>query len=329
MRRTVALYRYVIGILLFYVIYNLSRKNGSNILSVSEKIEVSTKDNSASNIRIVCVILTQKKNHKTRVRAIADTWGKRCKALVFVTNSTLHMHDQNIVDTGKNDTYNTIWGKVKTALRDSYERYKNEADWFIKADDDSFAVVENIKYFIESKKIKPSDPTWFGSQYHLFSKHGYMAGGGYVMSLEAVRRFVEIGLNRTNNEGCKAHDDTGAEDAEMGKCMSTVGVVPIDSRDTYGRSRNFPFNVEYVVGPAIPDNKFWYWKNIKYPQIFGHPGCCSDTSSLFHYVTVNEMYKYEYLIYNSFVHEESPQRAPPPPASLVRNMKIDWKSIQA
>ncbi|CAB4063632.1 C1GALT1 [Lepeophtheirus salmonis] len=94
-------------------------KNGSNILS-----EVSTKDNSASNIRIVCVILTQKKNHKT--------------PLVFVTNSTLHMHDQNIVDTGKNDTYNTIWGKVKTALRDSYERYKNEADWFIKADDDSF-----------------------------------------------------------------------------------------------------------------------------------------------------------------------------------------------
>ncbi|CAB4058293.1 C1GALT1 [Lepeophtheirus salmonis] len=247
----------------------------ANTYLFSEKTEVSPKDNSASNIRI-----------QTR-------GGKRCKALVFVTNSTLHMHDQNIFDIGKQDTYNTIWGKVKNALRESYERYKNEADWFIKADYDSFAVVENIKYIIEANRIKPSDPTWFGSQYHLYSKHGYMAGGGYVMSLEAVRRFVEIGLNLTNNEGCQTKDDIGAEDVEMGKCMSRVGVVPTDSRDTYERSRNFPFDVEYVVQPQMPTKKLWYWENIRYPTIFGHPGCCSDTSSLFHYVTVNDNYKYE------------------------------------
>ncbi|XP_071749205.1 glycoprotein-N-acetylgalactosamine 3-beta-galactosyltransferase 1-like [Lepeophtheirus salmonis] len=218
------------------------------VTPISEKTEISPKDNSASNIRIVCVVLTQKKNHKTRVRAIADTWGKRCKALVFVTNSTLHSKCiyyllfyklYNIFLTVKIIIY------IKNALRESYERYMNEADWFIKADDDSFAVVENIKYIIEANRIKPSDPTWFGLQYHLYSKHGYMAGGakrnkdlltnicsyivktpGYVMSLEAVRRFVEIGLNLTNNEGCQTKDDIGAEDVEMGKCMSRVGVVP-------------------------------------------------------------------------------------------------------
>lgn len=47
---------------------------------------------------------------------------------------------------------------------------------------------------------------------------GYMSGGaGYVLSKEALDRFVHRGL--PNPHLCKA-SDSGAEDAEMGKSIS-------------------------------------------------------------------------------------------------------------
>ena len=71
-----------------------------------------------------------------------------------------------------------------------------------------------------------------------------MSGGaGYVLSQEALRRFVEAGLNDTS---CR-QDDDGAEDVEMGKCLQNLNV-------TSGEPQQ-------IVSPGSKDPEFWYWKN--------------------------------------------------------------------
>ena len=94
---------------------------------------------------------------------------------------------------------------------------------------------------------------------------GYMAGGaGYVLSKEALQRFVTKGITDETGSICRK-DGKGAEDAEMGKCMQNLNVIAGDSRDALGRGRFFPFVPEHHLIPGQVAADFWYWQYIYYP----------------------------------------------------------------
>lgn len=88
-----------------------------------------------------------------------------------------------------------------------------------------------------------------------------MSGGaGYVLSKEAVRRFVTVGLPNPNF--C-LEDHSGKPDLRMGQCLQSINVMAGDSRDSDARSRFFPFKPWFHIGES-PDPNYWYWNDIFY-----------------------------------------------------------------
>ena len=76
-----------------------------------------------------------------------------------------------------------------------------------------------------------------------------MSGGaGYVLSREALRRFIEEGLD---GKKCAQRETSFAEDVEIGKCMQKLKIPAGDSRDHLKRNRFFPFHPSTHLAPGL------------------------------------------------------------------------------
>lgn len=240
------------------------------------------------DVRILCWIMTSPETLHTKAINVKNTWGQRCNVLLFISSIADPSFPAIAVDV--EEGRNHLTAKTMHAFKYIFDNHINDADWFLKADDDSYVILENLRYMVADKS--PKDPVYFGHHFKVIvSPQGYHSGGaGYLLSHEALNRFGRHGFH--NQQLCA--EDGGAEDVEMGVCLQKLGVRAMQSYDSLDRSRFHCFNPSAHIHGNYPD---WYYQYDSHGAKHGISHM-SEYPVTFHYVNPQEMLNVEYFTYN-------------------------------
>lgn len=85
--------------------------------------------------RVLCWIMTQPDYHQSRAIHIRNTWGRRCNTLLFMSSQADETLPSIALPVEEGPDH--LWNKTRLALKYIYDYHLNDADWFLKADDDT------------------------------------------------------------------------------------------------------------------------------------------------------------------------------------------------
>ena len=193
-----------------YFLFVLVRLETSHKEEASEEEIARNKSN-----KLLCIVLTCSKLIESRGRAVRDTWSKRCDKTIFVSDAFNPSFDV-LVPEGSVAGYDNLWATTRAAFQYVHLKFLDDFDWFLKSDDDTYVIVENLKHYLSN--FESDEALFFGK--HFTTQGHYMAGGpGYVLSREAVKRLI-VALNSDNDSLCSTNTDQGGEDVQMGWSQS-------------------------------------------------------------------------------------------------------------
>lgn len=211
--------------------------------------DISVSEELAHKVRVLCWIMTSPKNLKTRTIHVKYSWIRHCNISLFMSSTS--SDDFPTIGLGTKEGRSELYLKTIRAFQYIHKHYINQADWFLKADDDTYIVMENLNLMLSN--YTPDQPIYFGKLFKPFVKQGYMSGGaGYVLSKESLQRFIE-GFRK----GVCSHKSP-VEDLELGQCMENMGVIAGDTRDSENRESFHPFTPDYHLFGHFPENTVYY-----------------------------------------------------------------------
>ena len=201
-------------------------------------------------LRLLCLILTMEKDLHTKVAAVNKTWARRCDKHFYIIVSDKQRHDFLNIDVPE-DRFHLIH-KIQKAYKIIYEKYIDDFDYVLKADDDTYIVVENLKYLLWH--YNANEPGYLGYHFNKFVDQGYMSGGaGYVISNRGFRHLIERGYNGGLCTIEKRVDDPeNSEDVETGRCLEASGVPIWSSLDVEGSQTFHPYQPERHLTGTLP-----------------------------------------------------------------------------
>ena len=281
--------------------------------------------------RILCFIMTTSSLHYARLNSVLKTWGKRCDKLVIASDQ-----EDSRFQTLKMNTeaeYDKLWQKLNETLHYVWKNYRQEYDWFFKADDDTYVIVENLKAFLMSPEVQRrqhTEPLLFGRRYawltagqlqnRLFRGFFRDKNGTVLENQSFKERFYERipksqpmiyphgGAGYVMNklyvekflqvlDGPDTFRGRPAEDLAHGATMAYHGIYSQPTRDALGRERFHPEPALYMYGAPVD----WIGKLVgtllPEEQPKNGTDCCSSHSISFHHMHSSKMLFLDQFLY--------------------------------
>ena len=204
-------------------------------------------------------------------------------------NRTVYPFSVAYVGDEKIEKYRKLPEKVLLALLYIYEHHVRDYDWFLKADDDTYVIMENLRYFLRRRQSKIS--FYYGYIARTPDRFYPSGGAGYVLSQEAVKQFGEQILVKPERRALCRTDE--AEDINLAYCLARIGIYVTNARDDQQLETFHPMTFEqHFLG------KFTRWieKNAQFTQEKGER-CCSPLTISFHSLSPDELQMMEFLLY--------------------------------
>ena len=207
--------------------------------------------------RIYCIVLTIPQNLKTKTKLIYDLWVNKCdghKFISIIPDEYLNNHPniELINKTGfeinigfdvlqppnyMKESYGKLTDKIFNAFKYIYQQ-SPQFDFYLKADEDTFIFVDNLRSFLSTKDRK--SPVTYGYNFRIIVKNGYHSGGaGYVLSNEALSRLGNALIKNTTK-----FDISQLEDIDVASALRKLNVLPGSSIDENGRERFHPTSIK-------------------------------------------------------------------------------------
>jgi len=295
--------------------------NNNNNATHSSKQEQQQKQ---QHPKILCVVLTQGSNHKTRLETVLEIWGYQCHRFIGasdIDDPTRYAYHIK----GATEGYNGIYSKLMYTFRQILQM-NITFDWILKADDDTHVIMENLYAFLESqqqqnqqqdqtkpivygrtmpwpKLVEVPNLGWFRTEEdEIFRQKFYMkfpsdtqrliyvhGGPGYIMN----RRYVEMTVE-AYFESKDAVKGLISEDMAQSFNMLYRDIHPQSTYDPITRrERSHPESPRTMY-----ENPYWLpVVQLWIQNTAAGEGCCSPTSISYHHMTPRDMRTLDYQLF--------------------------------
>ena len=252
--------------------------------------------------KIFCLVLTTFNRHQTRAKFVADTWGKQCDGLMFVSDQT----DPFLTGSKKfsnSSNYGSLWTKVRNSFQWSFDHFGQQFDWYLKSDDDTFVNIPKLRLVLQNFDSRSK---WYFGKRFLGVVVGndsnsvqddriisYADGGsGYILSKATLHSLVTEAFH--NKEKCAQSEVSTAEDIQMGSCLASIGLSPFSFVEKSTRCDLFVIRPPWKNVSKWQMNKEEYMKHLSEPcPGAGQRWFCAEGANMLtiHQVIGNEMKK--------------------------------------
>ncbi len=248
-----------------------------NLKNIRHHMETSQ---ASRDVKLFCAVYTITDN-TNNTNVIGETWGKKCDGMLYASDvsnaETGHMHLPSASRHGFK--YSSLIQRMRTIFAYLYDNFLDDYDFFHFSGDDTYLLIENMKEFLASDKVKEWEEVpdqyfiggfWMNYPMAKLPKgEFYFAGGsGYTLSRKALKAHVEGPL-----QVCDLKNDGAPEDFYFSSCVRKYLTQKyFDTRDEFGAHRYHQVNITiHSSWPESPQPFNWgLWTRGLLPNSLKH-----------------------------------------------------------